>query len=108
MLRLEAPSLPGDGDPRFRCSGHALSGFRSVAGDSLACGGPNCHNESIQVQSWRVVGSFVPAALLSWPGCPSLLSWRRSSGPSLSSLASRCRRAAAVSPGSRLPPGLSW
>ncbi|KRX21417.1 hypothetical protein T07_7409 [Trichinella nelsoni] len=91
----------------FRCSGYALAGFGSVAGDNLAGGGPSCHNGSIRVQSWRVVASFVPAALLSWPGCPSLLSWRRSAGPPLSSLASRCRRAAAISPGSRLPPGLS-
>ncbi|KRZ49223.1 hypothetical protein T02_4104, partial [Trichinella nativa] len=52
-VQLEAPSSPGDGDPHFRYSGQALAGFGSVAGDSLAGGGPSCHNGSIRFVSQR-------------------------------------------------------
>ncbi|KRX19863.1 hypothetical protein T07_2208 [Trichinella nelsoni] len=69
IVQLGVPTSPGDGDPWFRCSKHAPTGFGPVAGDSLVECGPGHRTRSTPLLSvWVACGTAVPASL---PSCPS-------------------------------------
>ncbi|KRY07723.1 hypothetical protein T12_7947 [Trichinella patagoniensis] len=72
IVQLGVPTSPGHGDPWFRCSKHAPTGFGPVAGDSLVECGPGHRTRSTPLLSgWVASGTICKAVPASLPSCPS-------------------------------------